>query len=145
MISNALKFTGKENGLVEVSLAETEGEMVLSVADNGDGLSSIDKEKVFELFYQAENSRKTKQNGFGIGLYLVSKFIQTHSGRVTCADNPMGGTTFSIHLPKGKEHFKGLLIHEELHEHAVFLEELIGDIDVAEKSDEGEILFWRNG
>ncbi|HLW21062.1 MAG TPA: two-component regulator propeller domain-containing protein [Cyclobacteriaceae bacterium] len=137
LISNALKFTGKENGLVEVSLAETEGEMVLSVADNGDGLSSIDKEKVFELFYQAENSRKTKQNGFGIGLYLVSKFIQTHSGRVTCADNPMGGTTFSIHLPKGKEHFKGLLIHEELHEHAVFLEELIGDIDVAEKSDEG--------
>lgn len=139
LISNALKFTNQENGEVEVSLADLEGEVVLSVTDNGEGISGSDREKVFELFYQAENSRKTKQNGFGIGLYLVDKFIQTHLGRVTCTGNPAGGTMFSIHLHKGKEHFNGMLIHEELHEHAVFLEELIGEIDVQEKgNDPGE-------
>ncbi len=139
LISNALKFTGKDNGKVEVCLEKKNGEVVLSVSDNGNGIAEMERERIFELFYQSESARSSQSDGFGIGLYLVHKFIRAHSGKITGANNAWGGATFNICLPQGKQHLKGMLVHEELHEHAVFLEELINGVEVAEEQLEPEL------
>ncbi len=126
LISNALKFTGEVGGHVRVGLSShVQGRISLRVEDNGRGVSMQEREKIFDLFYQSELNSQNRQSGFGIGLYLVRQFIKMHSGQVTAKANYPRGTVFEITLLQGKAHFQDLLIHEELHEHSVFLEELL--------------------
>nr|WP_294781077.1 two-component regulator propeller domain-containing protein [uncultured Flavobacterium sp.] len=127
LISNALKFTEKENGSVAVNLRCKENEVVIKVVDNGEGVSDADKEKVFNLFYQSNTNIKNNRKGFGIGLYLVKQFVNQHFGKVSCKDNKYGGATFGIRLPLGKAHFGDIEIREDLTDRTLFLEEALED------------------
>lgn len=127
LISNALKFASEENGEVYVRLFLTgENEVEITVEDNGKGIAVNEQDKVFDLFYQSQSNQKNQKNGFGIGLYLVKQFIQLNGGQVSASTRKDGGTIFDVKLKLGKSHLQDLFIHEDLSEHSLFLEELIG-------------------
>ncbi|MFD2940165.1 hybrid sensor histidine kinase/response regulator transcription factor [Flavobacterium notoginsengisoli] len=132
LISNALKFTEKENGRVAVTLRCKDNEVVIKVIDNGEGVPDADKEKIFNLFYQSNTNIKNNRKGFGIGLYLVKQFVNQHYGQVSCRDNKSGGATFEIRLPLGKEHFGDIEIREDLSDRTLFLEEALEDTVIQE-------------
>ncbi|MCJ8164297.1 response regulator [Pontibacter sp. E15-1] len=133
LISNALKFTPQNEGKVVLKLSSTPLELAITVSDNGVGIADAEKGKVFNMFFQSAKNTSSNSKGFGIGLYLVRQLVQQHFGEVTCADNDLGGTTFTINLKKGKAHFKDELIREDVEEHALYLDELVGEKELVEE------------
>jgi signal transduction histidine kinase/DNA-binding response OmpR family regulator/ligand-binding sensor domain-containing protein len=143
LISNALKFSEKENGSVAVNLRCVDNQVIINVVDNGEGVPDADKEKIFNLFYQSNKNIKNNRKGFGIGLYLVKQFVNQHYGEVSCCDSETGGATFEIKLLLGKEHFGDVEIQEDLTDRSLFLEEALEDEiiqeNVLETIEEAEI------
>lgn len=77
LISNADKY-GRENGVINVKLYSEKDKTVLSVRDNGIGISEDDLPKIWNRFYRADASR-SETEGFGLGLALVKKIAEIHS------------------------------------------------------------------
>ena len=77
LLSNADKY-GRENGFINVKLYYEDDRIVLSVRDNGIGISEADLPKIWNRFYRADASR-TETEGFGLGLALVKKIAEIHS------------------------------------------------------------------
>jgi two-component system CheB/CheR fusion protein len=100
LVNNALKFT-PEGGQVQLVLSRSEGRAQLDVIDSGIGLADDSREKIFDLFGQAENQHQTHQReGLGIGLSLVRQLVEAHEGSVSVHSRGLGfGCTFSIWLP----------------------------------------------
>ncbi len=98
LIDNAYKF-GVEKGWIHVRLIRASDRAVLTVADNGIGISEENLEKIWQRFYQAEESRRS-QKGMGLGLAMVRQIVQLHGGSVD-VDSSLGkGTTFRVTLPE---------------------------------------------
>jgi len=97
LLSNAFKFT-PDGGRIGVVLGENSGEVSVRVEDSGCGIAPEDIEGVFGKF------RGIAQKGFGIGLYLVKHFVESHRGRVYCQSELGKGTRFTIVLKKGVSH-----------------------------------------
>lgn len=106
LIDNAFKF-GKENGYVRVTLHRAGPGARLTVEDNGIGISEEDRSRIFQRFYQAEDSRRS-QGGMGLGLSMVRQIVQLHGGTITVDSTEGRGTTFTVTLPEhpGKEEMK---------------------------------------
>jgi signal transduction histidine kinase/DNA-binding response OmpR family regulator/ligand-binding sensor domain-containing protein len=113
LISNALKFTDRNKGIVKVTFTELANDVVIEVSDNGQKISEAEKDRIFELFYQSNHNNTNKGNGFGIGLYLVNQIIRKHGGVVVCDESNMNGNRFRIKLRKGKEHLEDNKIIEK--------------------------------
>lgn len=96
LLSNAFKYT-PNGGSIKVGIYREDNFVCVSVSDSGQGISNADKEHVFERFYQA--SQKQEKTGSGIGLHIVSGYVQMHGGTVTVADNEPRGSVFTIKLP----------------------------------------------
>ena len=77
LLSNADKY-GRENGVINVKLYSEDDKAVLSVRDNGIGISKEDLPKIWNRFYRADASR-SETDGFGLGLALVKKIAEIHS------------------------------------------------------------------
>ena len=77
LLSNADKY-GRENGSINVKLYSADDKVVLSVRDNGIGISEEDLPKIWNRFYRADASR-SETEGFGLGLALVKKIAEIHS------------------------------------------------------------------
>ena len=99
ILNNAVKFTPSQ-GTITVSLSVEGEEAVLSVADNGLGISPEFLPHVFEMFRQADPSSVRRQGGLGIGLALVQQLVGLHGGSVTADSKGLGhGACFTIRLP----------------------------------------------
>lgn len=99
LVSNAIKFS-KTGGLVNVCLDKNtpHNRVEIKVKDTGVGLSDVEKNKVFELFYQSKGNLFTNEKGSGIGLYYTKKLVEAMQGIITLhSDND--GSTFEIKLP----------------------------------------------
>ncbi len=96
ILSNAIKHVPLKDGIIEISLSKRENEVCIRISDNGDGIKEEELALVFVRFFQGRNAKKN-QGGTGIGLYLVKKFVELHSGRVEIRSN--GGTIVEIILP----------------------------------------------
>lgn len=108
LLNNAYKFSPVEGGRIDVDLqvrlardyANLESDVVvISVADNGIGISDKDKKHLFDRFFQADKGKVQPYAGSGIGLYLVRNYIKLHDGWINVEDNPGGGTIFEVFLP----------------------------------------------
>ena len=97
LLQNAYKY-GRENGYVRLSLGR-DGEMaVLSVKDNGIGISLENQDKIWQRFWQADPSRG--ENGSsGLGLAMVKEIAEFHGGDVSVESAPGKGSTFSLRIP----------------------------------------------
>ncbi len=100
LLENAIKYTPADKP-VTVSVTVKGNMAVLQVADNGPGIPDNEKGKIFNKFYRigSEATRKTK--GTGLGLYLTSKIVRQHKGKITVKDNEPSGAIFEICLPLG--------------------------------------------
>jgi PAS domain S-box-containing protein len=101
LVSNAIKFT-PEGGKVTITAWSADNGSTLQVAvkDTGIGIKLEDQERVFREFEQVNNSYSRQQQGTGLGLALVRKFVNLHGGKVTVFSEGEGkGTTFTFTMP----------------------------------------------
>lgn len=112
LLSNAMKFTD-EGGSVIVTLEENEKSCRFSVSDNGVGIPSDNISSIFNRFSQVDSSSTRKIEGTGIGLALAKELTELHGGFVLVESRHIDeypenhGTTFTVVLPKGKDHLEG--------------------------------------
>jgi two-component system OmpR family sensor kinase len=102
LISNAIKFTEKD-GQIILNLQKVDGEVILSVQDDGQGIHPDEVQLIFERFYRAEKSRSKlidyDQKGFGLGLAIAHLIMVRHNGRIDVRSELGVGSTFSMCLP----------------------------------------------
>jgi two-component system OmpR family sensor kinase len=99
LIENAKRFSPNK-GSIEIAIGQkTEDEVILEVIDHGEGIPKQLRDKVFERFYRADNSRNRDTGGTGLGLAIVKEIVTLHKGRIEVRETPGGGATFRIKLP----------------------------------------------
>jgi len=109
LISNAFKFT-PDGGKIQVHVEDVQHYIKVSVSDNGRGIAPEYKDKLFNNFFQVNDSG-SQNKGYGIGLALSSKIAALHGARIEVeselSENELQErhTTFSVFLQKGSEHF----------------------------------------
>ncbi len=97
VLENAIDFTPPQ-GDVQVMAGCTEADILLTVADNGIGMSSDDQAQVFEVFHRGSNSSSHK--GVGLGLTLVRHIMEAHGGSVSVQSALGKGTRIELRLPR---------------------------------------------
>jgi signal transduction histidine kinase len=101
LISNGIKFTPERGSItVRVQISEQEPEFLcIAVVDTGYGISTEEREKVFDYLYQVENSIEVSRKGLGLGLYICKELVSRHGGRIWVEGQPGNGSTFYFTLP----------------------------------------------
>jgi two-component system, OmpR family, sensor kinase len=100
LMGNALRFTPPGSPIeIAVDVDESRTMAILSVIDHGEGIAPQIREKIFQRFWRAENSRGRDTGGSGLGLAIVASIISAHSGEVDVVETPGGGATFRVLLP----------------------------------------------
>ncbi|OKP93400.1 cell wall metabolism sensor histidine kinase WalK [Paenibacillus sp. P32E] len=98
LFSNSIKFT-PEGGKIHISIVNSAAEVLVTISDNGIGISPEEFTAVFQRFYKIDKSRNTSNNGNGLGLAIVKKMVSLHQGSIE-VDGAIGeGTTMIIRLP----------------------------------------------
>jgi signal transduction histidine kinase len=97
LISNAARYT-PAGGIVTVRAERRPADLLVSVANTGEGIPADDLERVFERFYRVEKSRDRARGGAGIGLAIVKQLVEAGGGRVG-AESADGRTRFWFSLP----------------------------------------------
>jgi two-component system phosphate regulon sensor histidine kinase PhoR len=99
LLDNAVKYSGKQ-GEIRLAAQWRDQEIVLSVSDNGIGISKEDLPRIFERFYRVDKARTGKKiGGTGLGLAIVKHVAQLHGGRVEAESELGRGTTIRVVLP----------------------------------------------
>jgi signal transduction histidine kinase len=104
LIGNAMKFT-PSGGRVQVSVFHNAAGTSVEVADTGPGIAREEQQRIFERFHQTETSERRQQGGVGIGLALARELAQLHGGSLTVDSKVGDGSTFTLFLKSGKDHF----------------------------------------
>lgn len=99
IISNAYKYTD-ECGEINISLESKSDHVIIKVRDNGIGIKSENINKIFNSFFQEDDSRTSENMGIGLGLAMVNKIIKLHDGEIFVDSVKNSGTTFTINLKK---------------------------------------------
>jgi signal transduction histidine kinase len=100
LVRNALAFTADSGvGKVLVSLKEKSGQALVSVIDNGIGISEKDLERIFDLFYQVERHMQRKHGGMGVGLTTAKFLVEQAGGKMRVESMEGRGSCFSFTLP----------------------------------------------
>lgn len=98
LLNNAAKYTN-DGGLIELALKRSEGRAVVSVRDNGTGVSREHLPRLFEMFGQLDSTASRRDGGLGIGLALAKQLTEMHGGRIDAASAGVGhGSTFTVQL-----------------------------------------------
>jgi two-component system phosphate regulon sensor histidine kinase PhoR len=98
LLENAMKFS-PENGQIRLRATRCASNVVLSVTDNGIGISKEHLPRIFERFYRADKARSRDLGGTGLGLAIVKHITQLHGGRVEAESELGHGTTIRVVLP----------------------------------------------
>jgi two-component system phosphate regulon sensor histidine kinase PhoR len=98
LLDNAIKFTPPGKTICVSAEYKGETQVRLLVRDQGQGISSEEKEMLFEPFYQGDVGRRIKQ-GMGLGLSIAHQLAQAHEGSLVLENHPQGGTLAILTLP----------------------------------------------
>ena len=101
LVSNAIKYSDPSSP-VEVRGEQTRDEVIIHVQDWGRGIEKQHLPRLFERFYRVDPARHRNLGGTGLGLAIVKHIAQAHEGHVSVKSRIHVGSTFSIHLPRGK-------------------------------------------
>jgi len=99
LLSNALKYSNPE-GTIDIELYEQSNNVIVTVRDNGIGISKKEMDRIFDRFYRADDSRTQRISGTGLGLSIVQQVVKLHNGTIEVTSEDAGNTTFVITLPK---------------------------------------------
>lgn len=103
LISNGLKFTPK-GGQLQIQVKDLETKVLIEVRDNGPGISQVQKEHIFNPYFQGTEAEKTKEAGTGIGLALTKELVELQGGSISVESEIGKGSNFILYFPKGKDH-----------------------------------------
>lgn len=92
-------LSGVADPKMEVSIQRWQEKVMVSVRDNGPGISSEDLHRIFERFYRVDPSRTRRDGGTGLGLAIVKQIIEAHGGEIWAESSAGEGSTFSFTLP----------------------------------------------
>ena len=95
LLINAFHATEGNNGIVTVSTEVSDGKLLLSVSDNGYGISEENKKRIFEPFF----TTKKGGEGTGLGLAIAGQVVEEHGGTIKVESEAGEGTTFFVELP----------------------------------------------
>lgn len=98
-IDNAIYYSPESTASIVVRLSVEEGYVVLRVIDKGMGVPAGVQKQLFGKFFRADNARKQRPDGTGIGLFLAKKIIDGHGGKVIVESTEGKGSTFGFRLP----------------------------------------------
>lgn len=95
LLDNAVKVS-PEKGKIMLTLEKKEHMAIVTISDEGTGISQKERKYVFRQYYQAKN---TRGHGFGLGLYIAKQIIERHKGKIWIAATGKNGTKFAFSLP----------------------------------------------
>lgn len=98
LLENAIKFTPKK-GKVSLRIMASKEKVTIKVKDNGVGIPKKNQDNLFTKFFQAENVKKMKIEGTGLGLFIVKNIVDKHRGDIECNSEEGKGTEFIVTLP----------------------------------------------
>jgi signal transduction histidine kinase len=98
LISNAIKFRGREQLRITIQVQDQGREWVISVCDNGEGFDPQFSSHLFKMFNRLHEAEK--HPGSGIGLAIAKKIVEFHGGRIWAESQPGTGAIFHFSLPK---------------------------------------------
>jgi heavy metal sensor kinase len=98
LIDNALRHT-PPGGIVTATVNATPLDVLVSIADTGEGIASEHLPYIFDRFYRADQARSRESGGVGLGLAIVKEIVAGHGGEVVVKSEPNKGTLFTIRLP----------------------------------------------
>lgn len=96
LVENAVRHATSR---VYVEVGGSDGTAILTVSDDGPGISPADRSRVFERFVRLDSDRARSGGGAGLGLAIVAEVVAAHGGSVTIAERPGGGTRMRVSLP----------------------------------------------
>jgi DNA-binding response OmpR family regulator/signal transduction histidine kinase len=140
LLSNALKFT-KPGGVISLKAEEEEitcgkKNLKLIVSDTGIGISQNEKNKIFERFYKAKNSKSMNLEGTGIGLSIVNELVEMHHGKIEVESDLGSGTSFTVIIPSGMETYsRDELVVFDNHNYQVPETENYEDLETIHQND----------
>ena len=97
LIENALKYSSSEEA-VFVDAKHENNQIILSVADHGQGIAEKELPHIFEKFYRIGNEETRRHKGTGLGLYIVKSILKLHEGKIDVRSNRPQGTIFTVQL-----------------------------------------------
>ena len=97
LLDNAVKYGGTP---VRVRVESADGNVRISVADSGPGITLADQERIFEKFYRADPQHTRTPSGTGLGLYISRELVRRMGGRLDVSSEPGSGATFVVELPR---------------------------------------------
>ncbi len=98
LLDNAYKYTGQDKHVIVRAFAEP-ADVCIQVSDNGIGMTRRAIGKIFDRFYQVDQTLARKAGGCGLGLSIVKYMVDAHGGRVSVESQSGKGSTFTVRLP----------------------------------------------
>lgn len=98
LISNAVKFSNPETEIT-ITLSESDGQLWLTVADEGQGIPRADQERLFQPFERLSSEPTGGENSTGLGLFIVKQIVDAHGGDIAVDSRPGNGTAMTVSLP----------------------------------------------
>jgi two-component system sensor histidine kinase GlrK len=98
LLSNAIKFTPR-GGTISIHARAEREQLVLDVMDSGPGIPAEERNRIFEAFYQGKTPQGGHVKGTGIGLSVVTEFVNAHGGSIEILEAKVGGAHFRVRLP----------------------------------------------
>jgi two-component system sensor histidine kinase GlrK len=98
LLSNAVKFTPR-GGTISLHAHGEREQLILDVMDSGPGIPADERNKIFEAFYQGKTPQGGHVKGTGIGLSVVTEFVNAHGGSIEILEAKAGGAHFRVRLP----------------------------------------------
>lgn len=99
LLTNAVKYSAKRT-TVFLGAKQLDDSVLITVTDQGYGITPGEQQKIFERFYRLERDAKGSEEGSGIGLALVKEIVTQHGGRVEVESRPGAGSRFTLVMPK---------------------------------------------
>jgi len=126
IISNAIKYS-EDGGQIEIKVKKDKNEIKISFIDNGFGIPEKEQKLIFSRFTRGTNINNKGISGSGIGLMISKKIIELHGGKIELKSKENLGSTFTVLLKMGSEHFneKDILIENSNLYESLLLEESI--------------------
>ena len=99
IITNAIKYTDKDYGQVDINIYDNDAEVKVSISDNGRGIDSDSLPHIFDRMYRADSARQSR-GGSGLGLAICKKIVEEHGGNIYATSQLGTGTTIVFTLKK---------------------------------------------
>lgn len=98
LIENSVKYSSK-GSVINVELTSKNSEFILSILDNGIGITNEEKKHIFNKFYRVQSDLTRHTKGTGLGLFIIKHLVNSHQGTIKLLDNNPKGLIVKINIP----------------------------------------------